>query len=118
MKKRPSHHELNGKLKMAAEAAASGLIHLVEPIPILADLTELGILPEDLPEVIAEILLEIGPKHYKGSKPPAKSYEVPIKGCELYAFTWRSKALGGLMYFKFTLKAGVLWIASLHGDRN
>ena len=118
MKKRPSHHELCGKLKMASEAAVKGLIRLVEPLPILADLTELETLPEDLPEVIPNILLEIGPQHYKGRKPPEESYEAAIRGCELYAFKWESKQFGCTIYFKFALKDGALWIVSLHVDRS
>ena len=116
--RRPSDHELFGKLKTAAAAATSGRINLVEPTPILADLVELGILPDDLPELIPKIATEIGPQHYKRKNPPDKSYEAPIRGCELYAFRWRSKELGCMMYFKFALKDGVVWIASMHADRS
>jgi len=101
--KRPSNHELHGKLKSASETAKAGCFRLVEPAPIYADLTDLGILPEDLPDLIPKIVSEIGPQDYKGKKPPEKSYEVSIKGCELYAFKWVSKELGCMMYFKFAL---------------
>lgn len=115
--RRPSDHELYGKLKTASEAASAGRINLVEPTPILADLTDLDILPEDLVELIPKMVAEIGPQHYRGKRPPEKSYEVQIKGGELYAFRWMSKELGCIVYFKFALKEGKLWIASLHADR-
>ena len=115
--KRPSDHELFGKLKSAAESAEGARVYLVEPFPILADLLDLDILVEDLGRVIPKIVSEIGPRHYRGKRPPEKSYEDKIKGCELYAFRWESKELGCLAYFKFALKDGALWISSLHHHR-
>ena len=64
---------------------------MVEPTPIILDLNALENLPDDLAELIPRIVSEIGPQHYKGKKPPDKSYETPIKGCQLYAFKWKSK---------------------------
>jgi len=115
--KRPTDHELFGKLKSAAESAEGARIYLVEPLPILADLLDLDILVEELGRVIPKIVSEIGPRHYRGKRPPEKSYEDKIKGCELYAFRWESKELGCIAYFKFALKDGALWISSLHRHR-
>jgi hypothetical protein len=56
--KRPSHHEVYGKLKAASVAAGNGDIK------------------------------------------------------------WRSKELGCVMYFKFALKDGAIWITSWHKDRS
>ena len=115
--RRPSHHEIFGKLKAASAAAENGVIRLVESLPILADMDVLNILAETLPALIPKLICEIGPEHYKGKNPPEKSYETVIEGCELFAFRWKSKALGCMMYFKFTLKDDAVWICSLHADR-
>jgi hypothetical protein len=115
--KRPSEHELWGKLKSASEAAEGNRVYLVEPTAILADLSDLNIMAEDLNVLIPKMVAEIGPAHYRGKSPPEKSYEDAIKGCELYAFRWESKELGCVAYFKFALKDGALWISSLHPDR-
>jgi len=115
--KRPSDHEIFGKLKLAANAAEGNNVFLVEPLAIVADLSDLNILVEDLMGLIPRIVHEIGPRNYIGTRPPQKSYEDAIKGCELYAFRWKSKILGCAAYFKFALKDNVLWISSLHVHR-
>jgi hypothetical protein len=81
------------------------------------DLLDLDFLVPELADALVEILQEIGPKNYVGGRPPARSYEQVIAGSELFAFKWLSQKLGCHMYFKFTLKDGVLWVVSLHQDR-
>jgi hypothetical protein len=115
--KRPSVHELGNKLKEALAAASMQRILLVEPVAIVTDLLDLDFLVQELPAALVEILPEIGPKHYAGGRPPARSYENVIAGCDLFAFKWLSQKFGCHMYFKFTLKDGVLYIVSLHQDR-
>lgn len=114
---RPYPKELNTKLKEAREAAASGRIHLVESVPILADLLDLDFLMKNLVRELPGIIGEITPKHYKGERPPMRSYEKPILNLELFPFSWKSKIFGCSMYLKFALKGGYLWIVSLHMDR-
>ena len=114
---RPSHREIIGKLSGAKAAVSSGQVAFVNGRVIAADLLELDILVEDLPELLPRVLDELNPELYRGARPPQKSYEETIKGCELYAFTWKSRTLGGDVYFKFALKNDWLWIVSFHGDR-
>lgn len=116
--KRPSTHELSGKLKAASAAASGGHVALVEPTPILTDLIDLRIPGEELRKVVQAILSEIRPEHYQGKKPPEASYEKRIQGLELYAFKWPSSRLRCKVYFKFALKGDILWIVSLHKDRS
>jgi len=44
----------------------------------------------DVWKLIRELLEEISPKDYMGSRPPQKSYEKAIEGHELLAFNWWS----------------------------
>lgn len=115
--KRPSHREINGKLKQAREAASEKQIAFVEPSIILSDLLELNCLVEDVSDKLSDILSEIRPRDYQGSRPPAKSYERSILDCELFAFRWSSKIFGCRMYLKFAIKGGCIWIVSLHRHR-
>jgi hypothetical protein len=118
MMMRPSHRELDRKLKQGREAAAAKRIRLVEPDIILADLLDLDYLVEELVEVLPAIFQEIKPIHYQGQRPPQRSYEQGILGSELFAFRWESPNFGCEMYFKFAVKEGLLWIVSLHRDRS
>lgn len=115
--RRPSIHELAGKLNQAKEAVLKGCIQFVEPEPVYADLLEIEILIDDLAEILPQAIEEIKPTDYKGSRPPQRSYEAPILNCELFAFSWPSGAFGCTMYFKYALKEKCIWIASLHKDR-
>jgi len=65
---RPSSRELTAKLKEAREAAASGRINMVEPVPILADLLNLDFLMGDLVKELPGIIGEISPKHERGKR--------------------------------------------------
>ncbi len=51
--------------------------------------------------LIRELLGEITPKDYKGSRPPQKSYEKTIAGLDLLAFSWWSPKCAKQMYIKF-----------------
>jgi len=114
---RPSIRELAGKLNQAKEAVLNGCIQFVEPASVYADLLEIDILIDDLVEILPQAIEEIRPADYKGTRPPQRSYEVPILNCELFAFSWSSGAFGCTMYFKYALKEKCIWIVSLHTDR-
>jgi hypothetical protein len=114
---RPSHPEILGKLKKAREAVTKKQVALVDSDAILSDLLELDCLAADLPRKLTDILSEIRPEDYQGARPPAKSYERFILECDLFVFKWFSKSFGCLMYFKFAIKGGRLWIVSFHENR-
>jgi hypothetical protein len=111
---RPSHHELNRKLTQARDAVESGHIGVINPDAAAEDAQELGYLFEDVKEFLSGLLMEVGPQHYAGGRPPQKSYEEEIKGCELFAFRWKSRILDEEVYLKFTVKEGSFWLVSLH----
>ncbi len=117
MVERPSHRELSSKLKEAREAVGKGAIRVVNPGALAEDAIELGYLVEELQEVLSEILGEVKPGHYAGSRPPPRSYEHEIRGRELFAFSWTSRRFGCRVYLKFALKEGIFWLVSLHVDR-
>jgi hypothetical protein len=114
---RPSHREIIGKLTSAKAAVSRGQMAFVNDRVIREDLLELDILVEDLPELLPCVLDELNPELYRGARPPQRSYEDTIKGCELYAFTWRSRAVGCDIYLKFALKNDWLWVVSFHRER-
>ena len=115
--KRPSHREINGKLKQAREAASEKQIAFVEPSVIYSDLLDLNFLVTEMTARLPDILSEIRPGDYQGERPPAKSYKRSILDCELFAFRWPSKIFGCRMYLKFAIKGGCLWIVSFHRHR-
>jgi len=117
MNPRPSYRELNGKLEEARLAASAKRVRFVDPGTIYADLLELDFLIDALADAMPKILQEITPRAYRGQRPPQQSYEKPILDSELYAFGWESQVFGCPMYLKFSIKAGYLWIVSLHRDR-
>ncbi|PKN76927.1 MAG: hypothetical protein CVU52_02605 [Deltaproteobacteria bacterium HGW-Deltaproteobacteria-10] len=92
-------------------------IVLVAPDVIVADLMELGRSVDELPRILCELLENTTPADYVGTRPPQRSYETVISGCELYAFRARSKIIGCTVYYKFTVKENILWLVSLHRDR-
>ena len=118
MENRTSHRELYRKLKQGREAAEAKRINLLESDIIVADLLELNYLVADLAKDLPAVFREIRPIDYRGQRPPNKSYEKGILGCDLFAFRWLSRVFGCRMYFKFTLKGEDLWIVSLHRDRS
>lgn len=68
--------------------------------------------------LIRELLEEISPKDYRGSRPPQKSYEKAIAGLELLAFSWWSLKCAKQMYIKFVLKNERYYYVSLHQSRS
>lgn len=114
---RPSHKEISGKIKEAAEAAAQQRIFIVEPISFVADAIELDYPVGLISEIIVSLLNELAPDYYAGHRPPQRSYENCIKGADLFAFQWKSAALKADIYLKFALREGNLWLVSLHKSR-
>lgn len=115
--KRPSHKELTRKIAQAKKAVLHGCIKFVDPTIIASEALELGYLVKDITNILPEILDEIEPKNYAGTRPPQRSYENKIRDFDLFAFGWKSKYFGCELYLKFTLKEKVLWLVSLHPDR-
>ena len=118
MNSRPSYRELDRKLEEARQATSAKRVRFVDPDTVYADLLELDFLIDALEVALPRILQEISPNGYRGQRPPQRFYEKPILNCELYAFGWDSRVFGCPMYLKFSIKAGYLWIVSLHQDRN
>ena len=101
---RPTHKELTRKIKQAVEAVSEGRICILDPEVIAADAIELGYRISDLSDLLIDALSALLPKDYIGHQPPEKSYEVGIKGAELFVFKACSKILGCDVYLKFVLK--------------
>ena len=114
---RPSHKEINRRIKQAKEAVSESRISILNPVIVAADTLELGLNLQNLSNILIDLLEEIKPNDYAGQYPPQRSYEDEIKDCELLAFRWLSKKLGCKVYLKFTLKGNKLWLVSLHEDR-
>jgi hypothetical protein len=115
--KDPSHKALTGKIREATKSVQSGHVRLLNPESIAADLLELNCEISEVKEVLSDLLKEITPGHYAGGRPPQRSYEADLGGNELYAFKIESKRLGCLVYFKFVLLDGYLWLVSLHENK-
>jgi len=114
---RPSHKEINRKIKQAKEAVSENQFSIFNPVTIAADAVELGINLQNISYILIDLLEEITPNHYAGQYPPQRSYEYDIEGYELLAFRWLSKTLGCRVYLKFTIKGNRMWLVSLHEDR-
>jgi hypothetical protein len=114
---RPSHKEINRKIKQAREAVSENQFSILNPVIIAADAIELGVDLQNISFILVDLLEEITPNHYEGQYPPQRSYEHDIEGYELLAFRWLSKTLGCRVYFKFTIKGKRIWLVSLHEDR-
>lgn len=117
--KRPSDRELTKRLNEAKECLKNrhGLFaNLSKAVGELNDL-EIGD-ANDVWPLIRELLEEISPKDYKGSRPPQKSYEKAIIGFELLAFSWWSSKYAKQMYIKFVLKDERYFYVSLHQSRS
>ena len=115
---RPSHKEINRKIKQAREAVSENQFSILNPVIIAADAIELGVDLQNISFILIDLLEEITPNHYAGQYPPQRSYEHDIEGYELLAFRWLSKTLGCRVYLKFTMKGKRMWLVSLHEDRN
>ena len=114
---RPSHKEINRKIKQAREAVSDGQFSVLNPVIIATDALDLGIHLQDISYVLIELLEEITNNEYAGQYPPQRSYEHEIEGSELLAFRWLSKKLGCKIYLKFTIQGKKMWLVSLHEDR-
>ncbi|MCX5851746.1 MAG: hypothetical protein NT072_06780 [Deltaproteobacteria bacterium] len=115
--KRPTHKELDSKIKQALVAVRLGRVVLVEPEPIIIDAFELGYEMGDLQIILTEMLQTIRPDDYAGTLPPQKSYEDKIWGAELFAFRFFCSRFGCEVYVKFALKDEDLMLVSLHKHR-
>ena len=115
--KRPSYKELNNKIHQAREAVLESRIYILDQEIIAADALEIGYLVKDISNVLSDILNEITPSNYAGQRPPQRSYEDKIKGCEPFAFKSESILLGCEIYLKFALKEGLMWLVSFHQHR-
>jgi hypothetical protein len=114
---RPSHKEINRKIKQAKEAVLENRISVLNPVSVAADTLELGIHLQDISYILIDLLEEITPNEYAGQYPPTRSYEHEIEGYELLAFRWLSKKLGCRIYLKLTIQGNRMWLVSLHEDR-
>lgn len=116
---RPSDKELNKRLFEAKEALKSQDGFFANQSKAVSELYNLEVGDtNDLWPLIRELLEEISPKDYKGTRPPQKSYEKAIYGLELFAFTWWSPKYNKQMYIKFALKKGRYYYVSLHESRS
>jgi hypothetical protein len=116
---RPSDRELLKRLKEAKESLNKQQGIFANPAKVVGELYQLGI--GDSSEVwslIKELLEEISPEDYRGTRPPQKSYEKAIAGLELFAFCWWSTKFAKQMYIKFVLKNERYYYVSLHQSRS
>jgi len=114
---RPSHKELNKKIKEARKFSEQRRVSIVEPFSFAADAIERGYDVTDICVTVGGLLNEILPGYYAGDRPPQRSYEDCIKGADLFAFEWQSELLSVKVYFKFALVNDRLWLVSLHKSR-
>jgi hypothetical protein len=117
--KRPSDRELTKRLSEAKEFLKNRYGLFANPSKAVGELNDLDIGDtNDVWQLIRDLLEEISPKDYKGSRPPQKSYEKAIEGLELLAFSWRSLKCAKQMYIKFVLKNERYYYVSLHQSRS
>ena len=114
---RPSHKEINRKIKEAKEAVSKKRISILNPVSLAVDALELGLNVRSISNTLTGLLEEITQDQYVGLYPPQRSYEDEIKDCELFAFRWLSRRLGCQTYLKFTIKDNKMWLVSFHEDR-
>lgn len=116
--KRPSDRELAKRLNEAKEFLKDRHGLFANPSKAVDELSHLDVGDtNDVWQLIRELLEEISPKDYKGTKPPQKSYEKAILGFELLAFSWWSPKFAKQMYIKFVLKNERYYYVSLHQSR-
>ena len=117
--KRPSDRELTKRLNEAKEFLKNRHGVFANPSKVVGELNDLNIGDaNDVWLLIRELLEEISPKDYRGSRPPQKSYEKAIAGLELLAFIWWSSKCAKQMYIKFVLKDERYYYVSLHQSRS
>src|SRR3984957_4579381 len=117
--KRPSDREITKRLNEAKEFLKNRHGIFANPAKAVGELNDLGIGDaNDVWQLIRELLDEISPKDYRGTRPPQKSYEKAIIGLELLAFSWWSPKCAQQMYIKFVLKNERYYYVSLHQSRS
>ncbi|WP_153304223.1 hypothetical protein [Desulfovermiculus halophilus] len=115
---RPSHKEVQGKLREARAAVTKEHVFLIDQEAIAHDAIELGYdIGSELLEVVAELLDAASAEEYAGSRPPQRSYKDDIHGLDLFPFVLESGRFEGRVYIKFALAGDSLWLVSLHKDR-
>ncbi len=114
---RPSHKEINRKIKQAKEAVLENRVSFIDATSIASDTLELGYMISEISDILVDLLAELTPEAYVGQSPPQRSYEEEILQCELFPFKWVSKRLGCTVYMKFAFRDEQLWLVSLHEDR-
>lgn len=116
-KNRPSPKELAQKFRQAGAALSNRRVLFVDSAKAIGELNDLDISTEAVWGLISELLEEITPNDYAGTRPPQKSYEKRIEGKELIAFSWISKKMKMKMYLKFVIKDDTFYYVSLHEDK-
>lgn len=116
---RPTHSELNKKLIKARASVLAGDWSPVDPLKLTPEFHALKLYTtEEQTGALFDCLEEISPAHYKGAKPPQKSYERATKGKELFAFVWESARFKRRMYLKYCFRGETLYIVSLHRSKS
>ena len=72
---RPSHKEIDRKIKQAKEAVLKNRLSLIDAASIAAYALELGYMVSEISSILFDLLAEITPKAYVGQSPPQRSYE-------------------------------------------
>ena len=115
---RPSKKELFNKIRQAGRAIAEGRIEIIDAVAIASDAGELDYDVEtELVDILQNVLSEVTPDHYKGTRPPQTSYKPQIDGLELFAFVVEPACFKCSVYIKFALTQDAFWLVSLHKDR-
>lgn len=116
MSSRPNNKEIINKLKEISSLIRSGRRRVLKPLSFQSQLRSLDLTAAEMWDVILEIIPEIKPlEHYKGGRPPQRSYEDDIKDIELWAYSWTSVKFNNQeIYLKFAIQDGVVWIVSFH----
>jgi hypothetical protein len=117
--KRPSDRELFKRINEAKEFLKNRNGLFANPSKAVGELSDLDICDANaIWRLIEELLEEISPKDYRGTRPPQKSYEKATAGYELLAFSWWSAKFAKQMYIKFVLKNERYYYISLHQSRS
>jgi len=115
---RPSNREIDNRIEEAKASLKNGRGIFANPAKAVGELYQLAIHDAgELWGLIFELLEEISPSDYAGTRPPQKSYEKAIANRELFAFTWKSQKMGKEMYLKFAIREGLYYYVSLHESR-
>ena len=67
---RPSHKEINRKIKQAKETVSGGQFFVLNPVIIASDVLELGLNLQKISHILSDLLEEITPNDYVGQYPP------------------------------------------------